>query len=105
MFRFVIEKDHVEGVVNGVAPQQVTNSEYTNQLAALLNRKVRFNVDSNAIQVLFGKDRSTFLLEGQKVSSRAQQLGFEFKYPTLDLALRSSINESYKYISSFFRSV
>lgn len=84
---FSAQKDEVEGAVNGVAPEPVTNREFTKSLGAALHRPTLFPVPKFAVRVAFG-EVADVLLGSQRVLPRvAQKQGFEFKFPKLDAAL------------------
>ena len=80
--------DHpLRGPVNGVAPEPVTNSDFTRGLAAALRRPAIFPMPSAVLQLLFG-EMSEMLLASQRVLPReAESAGFPFRYPTLTAAL------------------
>lgn len=80
--------DHpLRGPVNGVAPEPVTNSDFTRGLAAALRRPAIFPMPSAVLQLLFG-EMSEMLLASQRVLPReAESAGFSFRYPTLTAAL------------------
>lgn len=85
---WAIAKTDITGVVNGTAPNPVTNGEFTKALAEVLKCPAVLPVPGIALQVLFGESASV-LLEGQKVIPRKALLnGFQFDYPDIYSALR-----------------
>ena len=62
---FIIEND-IKGLVNVVAPECSTNSEFVNTLAEKLKRKILFNIPSCFIKVILGEGH-ILLTEGQNV--------------------------------------
>jgi uncharacterized protein (TIGR01777 family) len=75
------------GAINAVAPQPVTNADFTHALAAALHRPAILHVPAFALRLMLG-EMATLLLDGQRVvPERADQLGFQFRYRTLDAAL------------------
>jgi uncharacterized protein (TIGR01777 family) len=85
---FCIETEAIAGVVNGVAPNPVTNDEFGRTLGTVLHRPHWLHVPAFAFRLLFG-ELSMLLLEGQRVIPQVlQDYGFEFNYPTLEKALR-----------------
>ncbi|MCS6959197.1 MAG: TIGR01777 family oxidoreductase [Pseudanabaenaceae cyanobacterium SKYGB_i_bin29] len=89
---FAIDRGEVQGVLNGTAPQPVTNREFTEALAIQLQRTALLPVPALALKVVFGEGAS-ILLEGQKVLPRVTtERGFEFTYPTLENALAAVRN-------------
>lgn len=84
-----VENHAVRGTVNGVAPEPVTNADFTAALSAALRRPAWFPVPALAIKVALG-EMSTLLLASQRVTSGAAAcLGFEFRFPALDAALEN----------------
>lgn len=89
---FAMEHAEVRGPVNAVAPNPVTNSEFTRALAAALFRRAIIPVPAFALKLLFG-EMSQVLLEGQRViPEAAERAGFQFQYPEIGLALRQILS-------------
>ncbi len=85
---FAATRNELEGPVNGVSPTPVTNREFTKTLAATLHRPAIFPVPKFAVRLAFG-EVADVLLGSQRVLPRvAQRHGFEYRFPTLDGALR-----------------
>jgi uncharacterized protein (TIGR01777 family) len=90
MFMFASEDENVTGVLNGVAPQPVTNQEFTTALAKAMWRPAIFPVPEFALNFAFGPERAKMMTEGQKVfPKRAIELGFDFIFPDIDSACKS----------------
>jgi len=87
LYVFVVQHK-LEGSVNAVAPQVVTNAMFTQILAKQLHKKIRFpNVPKFMLQLLLG-EMHLLLCESQKVSSnKIQKIGFEFQYLTATEAI------------------
>jgi uncharacterized protein len=80
---FALEKQAWSGPVNAVAPNPVTNLEFTRVLAAELHRPAVFQVPAFALRLMFG-EMSEMLLGGQRaVPEAALAAGFVFRYPRL----------------------
>lgn len=81
--------DRLAGPVNAVAPNPVTNEEYTQVLAATLNRPALLPVPSIGPRLLLGKQGATELAEAsQRVTPAALLgLGHRFRQPTVGDAL------------------
>jgi uncharacterized protein (TIGR01777 family) len=89
-----IDNPAIKGVVNGTAPQPVTNAEFTTALAQVLGRPAFLPVPALALQVLLGESASV-ILEGQRVIPQKAQLnGFQFLYPDIVSALQEIIGKS-----------
>ena len=91
MFKFSILNDHVDGVVNGVAPEQLNNRDFAKIFAGALSRPSFLPLPQFAVNLMFGQERATILLKGQRVKSKASLLGFRYQYPTLDSAIKASL--------------
>lgn len=81
-----IENSSYQGVINAVAPNPVTNREFSKTLASVLKRWCLFAVPAFLIRLLFG-ELSQLVLEGQKVNSNKLE-SFSFDYPNLEQALK-----------------
>ena len=78
----------VKGPVNGVAPEPVTNAEFTAALGRALGRPVALGVPAFALKLALGEMAQELLLASQRVSPvRALAAGYIFKFPLLQPAL------------------
>jgi uncharacterized protein (TIGR01777 family) len=79
------------GPVNVVAPQPVTNEEFTKTLASALHRQAIFPAPPFALRLALGREMAdALLLSSQRVlPKKLQAAKYEFKHPTLDGALRN----------------
>src|SRR6185369_7876161 len=59
--------DRVEGAVNGVAPNPVTNAEFTKTLGRVLGRPTILPMPAFAARIAFGEMADELLLGGQRV--------------------------------------
>ncbi|MCA0402374.1 MAG: TIGR01777 family oxidoreductase [Proteobacteria bacterium] len=85
---FLIEHKEIIGPLNITAPQAISQKEFAKQYAKVLNRPLFLTMPANIIKLLFGEMGEELLLKGQKVvPKRLIQLGFQFKYPSLESAL------------------
>jgi uncharacterized protein (TIGR01777 family) len=88
MFRFAVDQP-VSGALNGVAPNPVSNTEFTRALAAAVHRPAIFPVPKLALSLLFG-EMAEVILGSQRVQpERPLAAGFGFQYPELRPALES----------------
>lgn len=78
----------LDGVYNAVAPNPVTNTRFTKELARILRRPLLLPpVPAFILRLLLG-ERSTLALDSQRVcSSKIQEEGFNYEYPNLSPAL------------------
>jgi uncharacterized protein len=90
---FVLALDRVDAVgpINGTAPEPVTNWGLSRSLAAVLNRPCRMRVPRLALRLGLG-EMAELATRGQRViPARAKELGYEFRYPLLEPALRQCL--------------
>jgi len=86
--RFLIEHPSASGTFNLVSPQAVTNTELASTLGRLMGRPAWLPIPGAAMKAAFG-EVSDLLLTGQRgVPRRLLDLGFEFRFPELEGALR-----------------
>lgn len=89
-----IEDQKMIGVFNAVAPEHVSNNEFTKSLAQILKKPILLpNVPSIIIKLVFG-EMANIILEGSKVSSeKLLKSGYDFLYPNLVSALNQILRE------------
>lgn len=89
VLRFAIDTPSLVGPVNTVAPEPVTNAEFTRDLAAVVHRPVLLPaVPAFALRALFGEMAEGTLLASQRVRPHAlETAGFTFTHPRLPEAL------------------
>jgi uncharacterized protein (TIGR01777 family) len=89
---YLLAIDAAAGVLNAVAPNPVTNREFTHALAAAVGRPAIVPVPAFAARLLLGE--GTYVItEGQRVLPDAtRSAGYTFRHPTLDEALRSLLH-------------
>ena len=79
----------VEGPVNVVAPQAVSNAEFTKTLGRVLRRPTIFPLPAFMARLVFGEMADGLLLSSTHVApTRLEETGFTFGYPDLEGALR-----------------
>lgn len=90
--RFIIENRH-SGVFNLTAPQPLKNKDFGKTLGKALGRPSLIPIPRFALQTAFG-EVVTVVFDGQRVlPQHLQDLGYEFKYPTLDAALNELLKK------------
>ena len=81
--------DELVGPVNIVAPESVTNLEFTAAMGQVLHRPTIFPVPAKGAQLALGEMADELLLASQRVQpERLQETGYDFRYPQLPGALR-----------------
>lgn len=86
--RFLIEREEARGPFNLVAPEQTTYSQFGQALARVMRRPFWLPVPGFALRALAG-EAASMVLEGQLAAPKGlTDLGFRFRYPTAESALR-----------------
>jgi uncharacterized protein (TIGR01777 family) len=79
----------ISGPLNATAPNPVTNLEFARTLGRVLHRPAFFPAPAFAVRLALG-EMADVALTGQRVlPDKAHRLGFEFRYPLLEPALRA----------------
>jgi uncharacterized protein len=92
LFLWALDDHRVWGVINGTAPNPVTNADFSKALGQALNRPAFMPVPKFAVAALRGGDLADAVAGGARVvPRRALDLGYEFRHPQLDEALRSAL--------------
>ncbi len=79
------------GPLNGTAPSPVTNRDLAAALGRALHRPAFMPMPGFALRLMVG-EAAEVVLTGQRVlPKRAQQLGYVFRYPTIDAALQEIV--------------
>ncbi len=90
---FCIENEELDGPVNAVAPEPVSNAVFTKALGRALHRPAVFPIPAPMVRLLFGEMGQSLLLEGAKVyPERLLGAGFRYRYPSLGVALKAVLN-------------
>ncbi|HEU4462868.1 MAG TPA: TIGR01777 family oxidoreductase [Solirubrobacterales bacterium] len=86
---WALDDESVSGVVNASSPNPATNKVFSKALGQAINRPAIMPVPGLVLDLKFGKEFGQVLRGGQRViPKRTQELGYKFKHPDLDEALR-----------------
>jgi uncharacterized protein len=89
---WALDTEAVSGVVNGTAPNPVTNKDWSKALGKALGRPAVLPIPGFAVEVKFGREFGKVAQGGQRVlPRRTEELGYAFKYPEIDGALRNLV--------------
>jgi hypothetical protein len=81
--------EELRGPVNAVAPNPVTNKEFTATLGKVLNRPTVIPLPAFAARLLFGEMADLLLLASTRVESRClRETRYRYRYPLLGDSLR-----------------
>lgn len=84
---FVLTREDIEGVLNAVAPEPLTNADFGRTVSEKMHRPFWIPAPAFMLRAVLG-EMSTLILEGQRVlPRRLMELGFQFEFPTLQEAL------------------
>lgn len=87
LVRFAMAHPHLQGPVNAVAPEGMTQATFAQALAASFGRRVWLRMPGLLLRVFLG-EMSTLLLDGQNaVPSATMTHGYLFAHPQLGGAL------------------
>jgi uncharacterized protein len=85
---FSLDNPQASGPVNLAAPNPVSNADFSRALGRVLTRPAVLPVPAFALKLLYG-DMAEIVTTGQRlVSARLEQLGYQFRQPELEPALR-----------------
>jgi uncharacterized protein (TIGR01777 family) len=85
--------DAFQGAINLAAPRPVTNRAFSRSLGKALHRPAVAPVPGFALKAMFG-EMSTIVVNGvNMVPKRLQELGYAFRHPDLDEALRDVLKK------------
>ena len=94
IFLFLIDQKDIEGPFNCTAPQPVRNSEMTKAIGKALGvTTLQLRVPGFMMRLILG-EFGEILLKGQKViPGRLTQLGFKFRFPIIQAALKDLLKK------------
>ncbi len=88
---FCLDTPEARGPVNVTAPEPVTNGELSRTLGRVLRRPALLPVPGAALRLLYGDMASVVTKGARVVPARLQALGYAFRQPNLEAALRAAI--------------
>jgi uncharacterized protein (TIGR01777 family) len=86
-----LEDERWSGPINATAPEPVTNRDFSRALGAALGRPARMPVPGLALRLLFGEMAAIVTSGARVVPAKPLVLGYEFRHPRVDEALRSAL--------------
>lgn len=89
---FALENEHVRGAINLVAPNPVTNEQFTETLGAVVHRPTFLPLPAFAVNLAFGEMGDALLLDSTRVvPAKLEEAGFTFNFPDLKAALEEAV--------------
>jgi uncharacterized protein (TIGR01777 family) len=93
-YLFALKTSSLKGVLHISAPNPVTNLVFTQTLGAALHRPTLFPVPRNLLKLFSGEGASAMTSGQWVVSKRLLELGFQYHYPELELAVNDLVQRS-----------
>lgn len=88
LLRFALEDERVRGPLNAAAPGQATSRDLARALGRVLHRPSRLPTPAAALRLLLGELAEVLLASQRVVPRKALDLGYRFRFPGLEPALR-----------------
>ncbi len=85
---FALDDPHVEGPLVASAPNPVPNRELARTLGKVLRRPALLPAPTFALRLALGELAAELLASQRAVPNKARALGYRFRFPELELALR-----------------
>ena len=93
--RHTLSRGVLTGPVNVVAPNPVTNLEFTETLGRVLERPTLLPMPAFAARLAFGEMADNLLLASARVEpTRLLATGYRFQFPQLEPALRQALGKN-----------
>ena len=87
--RFLMAQSTASGVYNVTTPNPLTNADFSRVIGKVMGRPSWLPVPGFALRLAVG-EMSDMLLKGQRaLPVRLQEMGFAFRYPDAESALRN----------------
>ena len=87
-----LTREDLDGPVNAVAPNPVTNAEFTATLARVLHRPAVLHIPGFGPRLVLGEAADELLFVSQRARpARLQATGYRFQFPELEPALRHTL--------------
>lgn len=87
IFLFALNNNRINGILNAVSPNLITQKEFSKILAKVLKKPCFFRIPAILLKIIFGEAASV-ILEGAKVYPKLTiEYGYQFKYDDIEKAL------------------
>ena len=92
VYLLCVENATVSGPVNAVAPQTVSNCDFTKALGKVLSRPTFLPLPTMVVKALFGAMGEETILSSLMVEpARLRELDFDWQHPSIETALQHSL--------------
>ena len=92
MISAALQDERWSGPVNATAPEPVTNRDFSHALGHALHRPSLLGVPAVALRLLYGEMAEMLTTGARVMPAKALVLGYRFRHPELDEALRSALS-------------
>ena len=89
MVRWALDRSSVTGPLNVTAPEPLSNAAFARTFGRVLNRPAFMRVPGFAVRLALGEMADAVVKGQHVVPAKALSLGFRFRYPRLEEALRA----------------
>lgn len=86
---YALDNKEVEGAINAVAPEIVTNKTFSQILGNILHRPSTLPVPAIFLKIIFGEAAEVLLTGVSATSKKAIDIGYTFLFPTLQKTLEN----------------
>ncbi len=87
-----VDSELWHGPVNATAPAPQRNRDFSKELGRALHRPSLLPVPGAALRLLYGEMAEIVTGGARVLPAKALVLGYQFRYPQLDVALRSTLD-------------
>lgn len=92
IFLRALDRPEARGPINGTAPEPVTNWGFGKMIATVIGKPFWFPTPALLLRLMLG-DMAELVTHGQRaIPARAKALGYEFRYPLLEKAMRQILD-------------
>lgn len=89
LLMLALEDERVRGPLNATAPEPQTNREFARTIGRVMGRPAWLPVPGFALKLMLGEMADMITTGHRVIPKQAQALGYQFKYPTSDRAIRA----------------
>jgi uncharacterized protein (TIGR01777 family) len=93
LFVHLLETKSASGVFNGVAPNPVTNADFSHALGKVLHRPAFVKAPAFAVKLIMGEAAELVLASTRVLPKQTLASGFHFTYPTIEEALGAVVEK------------
>jgi hypothetical protein len=87
-----IDSEQWQGPINATAPEPQRNRDFSKALGRAIHRPALLPVPGAALALLYGEMAEIVTTGARVLPAKALMLGYQFRYPQLDSALRAALD-------------